>query len=66
MSKHDSLWNYLPHNEGSRLMPYMIERQILHIEQCKAKAVSAHKAHMKSLNDHIQNCYDDLEKYSKY
>ena len=49
------LWNDLPAEERKRLMPHMIESQILHIEQCKQKALRAHKSHMKELNDCINN-----------
>lgn len=53
--KHDHLWNNLPGEERARLMPHMLECQIRHIEQCKSKALRAHKSHMKELNDHIVN-----------
>ena len=49
------LWNDLPCSERERLMPHMIESQILHIEQCKTKAVRAHQSHMRELNDQINN-----------
>ena len=54
-SKFDHLWNDLPDDERHRLMPHMIESQILHIEQCKIIAVRAHKKHMSELNDWISN-----------
>ena len=53
--KHAKLWNDLPEAERKRLMPHMMESQILHIEQCKQKAVSHHKQYMKQLNDQIKN-----------
>ena len=53
--KYDPLWNDLPKELRLKLMPHMIESHILHIEQCKLKAVSAHKAHMKEWNGHIKN-----------
>jgi hypothetical protein len=49
------LWNELPRSERERLMPMMIESQILHIWQCKSKAIRAHKAHMDGLNEQISN-----------
>lgn len=53
--KHSHLWNDLPDEERARLMPHMTESHILHIEQCKLKAIAAHKKHMKELNDHIKS-----------
>ena len=53
--KHDKLWNDLPEAERKRLMPHMMESQILHIEQCKRKAVNHHKQHIKELNEQIKN-----------
>ncbi len=49
------LWNDLPEDERLRLMPHMIEAQILHIHQCKSKAIRAHKVLIDSLNDQIKN-----------
>lgn len=54
-NNHVNLWNDLPFEERQRLMPYMIESQILHIWQCKQKAILAHKSHMKELNDWIKS-----------
>lgn len=59
---HSSLWNNLPFEERTRLMPYMIESQILHIWQCKQKAIAAHKKHMRELDDWIANLKRDLPK----
>jgi hypothetical protein len=59
-SEYSHLWNDLPAEERERLIPHMMESHILHIEQCKIKAVSAHKAHIKSLNDHIKSIKQDL------
>jgi hypothetical protein len=55
MSNFNHLWNDLPDEERKRLMPHMIESQVLHIEQCKAHAVVAHKRYMKELNDWANN-----------
>ena len=57
---HRDLWNNLPIEERKRLMPHMIEMQILHIEQCKEKAVRHHKNHMRELNDQIRNLKKEL------
>ena len=59
------LWNDLPIDERKRLMPNMIETQILHVWQCKRMAILAHKRHMKELNDWIKNLERDLPKLTK-
>lgn len=56
-------WNYLPQEERQKLLPCMIEAQILHIEQCKEKAVHHHRAHMKELDSWLKNLKDDLRKH---
>ncbi len=61
---HDSLWNDLPVDERKRLMPHQMESQILHIWQCKQKAIAAHKKHMKELDDWMANIEADLKKHS--
>lgn len=38
------LWNDLPKEQRVKLMPHMIESQIMHIEQTKLKAIRHHKA----------------------
>lgn len=58
--EHSKLWNDLPLDERKRLVPYMIQTQILHIEQCKIKAVRAHRKLMKDFNDQINNCKNSL------
>ena len=55
------LWNDLPIDERKRLMPVMIESQKLHIWQCKQKAISAHKKHIKELDSWIKNLDDELK-----
>tara|TARA_Y100000310_G_C20279301_1_gene621821 strand:- start:43 stop:273 length:231 start_codon:yes stop_codon:yes gene_type:complete len=62
---HNSLWNDLPIDERKRLMPYQMESQILHIWQCKQKAIDAHKAHMKQLDDWMENIKRDLDSVSR-
>ena len=57
---HDQLWNDLPTEERKRLMPHMIEAQKLHIIQCRAKAVSAHKRHMSDLDNWLKSLDRDL------
>ena len=61
--RHSKLWNDLPDAERKRLMPHMLETQILHIEQCKMKAINSHKRHMKELNEQIKNIESSLNEY---
>ena len=61
-NKFNHLWNDLPIEERKRLMPNMIETQILHVWQCKRIAILAHKKHMAQLNDWIKNLESDLPK----
>ena len=56
------LWNNLPADERKRLMPHMVESQKLHIWQCKQKAITAHKKHMKELDDWLKNLDDELKR----
>ena len=60
------LWNDLPLDERLRLMPYMIESQILHIWQCKQKAITAHKIYMKELDDQMENLRTQLIKDTQH
>ena len=66
MGKHSHefshLWNDLSFEERKRLMPHMIETQKLHIWQCKQKAKSAHKRHMKELDDWLKNLDSEIER----
>ncbi len=57
---HDNLWNDLPAEERKRIMPHMIESQILHIWQCKQKAILAHKKSMKEFDDWMANLRREL------
>lgn len=56
------LWNELPDDERIRLMPYMIESQILHIWQCKQKAIKAHDAHLRQLDEWMCQLQKDLDR----
>jgi hypothetical protein len=58
--KHSDLWNDLPLDERKRLMPHMIESQMRHILNCKQKAISAHKKHMKELDAWLKNLKNEL------
>jgi len=57
------LWNDLPKDERSRLMPYMIEKQKRHFLQMRQVAEKAHKAQLKEIDDWIKNLDSDLHKY---
>lgn len=59
---HTHLWNDLPFEERKRLMPHAMESQILHIWQCKQKAIDAHKAHMKQLDEWMASIRSDLDR----
>lgn len=61
-TNHSELWNNLPYEERSRLMPFQIQTHILHLEQAKAVAVRAHRVHMQELDDWIENLRADLRK----
>lgn len=63
MSEFNHRFNDLSFEERTNLMPHMIEMQILHYEQCKGKAVRAHRKLMVDYNDHINNLQVDLRKY---
>lgn len=64
-NEHDSLWNDLPIDERERLMPHQMESQILHIWQCKHKAIKAHKQHMKQLDDWMANIERELKRLNR-
>ncbi len=61
-NNHSNLWNDMPIEERSRLMPHAMESQLLHIWQCKQKAIEAHKKHMKELDAWMANIKRDLDK----
>jgi len=60
----DHLWNDLPDDERKRLMPYLVETQKLHVWQCKQKAITAHKQHMRVLDDLLRGLDYELKRYS--
>lgn len=59
---HSDAWNNLPFEERENLMPHMVESQINHILHCRQKAVSAHKKHLKELDDLIKNLEEFLKR----
>lgn len=62
---HAHLWNNLPFEERSRLMPYMIQTHIRHLEQARALAVRAHRRQLREIDDWIANLRSDLTKATK-
>lgn len=60
-NRFNHLWNDLPFEERMRLMPHMLEMQKLHVWQCKQKAITAHKSHMKQLNDLMESLDKELK-----
>lgn len=62
-NEYNHLWNDLPMEERERLMPHLVENQLLNIWQCKQKAIKAHKQHIKELDDwmaSIKQCLDKI------
>lgn len=59
------LWNDLPFEERSRMMPYMVESQKLHIIQTKQKAIDAHNRQMREIDEWIKNLDRELDKYRR-
>ncbi len=62
-NKFSHLWNELPKDERKRLMPHMLESQILHLWQCKQKAITAHKKHMREIDEWAANLERELSGY---
>ena len=61
----DHLWNDLPEDDRMRLMPYMIEAQILHIWQSKQKAIESHRRHMREVDAHLKSLESELKRRIK-
>lgn len=59
------LWNDMPYEERSRLMPYMIESQKLHIIQTRHKAIEAHERYLRDVEAWLKNLDSDLAKYKR-
>lgn len=62
---HSHLWNGLPFEERTRLMPYMVEVHIRHLEQARALAVRAHRRQLREIDDWIANLKEEMEKATK-
>ena len=61
-NNHANLWNDMSKEERERLMPHVMESQLLHIWQCKQKAISAHKRHMAELDEWMGSIRQELDK----
>lgn len=59
---HSHLWNGMPFEERKRLMPFMIETQILHLRQVRGMIVEAHHAELRKIDAWIANCEESLRK----
>lgn len=62
MGNHDHLWNDMPIEERRRLSPYMIETQILHLEQARAVLAREQARVLRELDNWIANCRDSLRR----
>ena len=62
---HSHLWNDLPFEERARLMPYMIQVHIRHLEQARTLTVRAHRKHLHEIDDWIDNLKQDLAREEK-
>ena len=60
---HTNLWNDMPMEERLRLLPYVRELQLHVIMNCKQQAIRAHEAHIRGLDDWMDNIGRDLDKY---
>jgi len=63
MSEFDNRFNNLTFKERQNLMPYLIEANIRHVEQCKIKAVNSHRKLMDDYNEHIKSMKGSLSEY---
>jgi hypothetical protein len=61
MSKYSHLWNDLPIEVRKRLMPCLIESQILHLRQARELIVHHHAEELRELDSWIKNCERSLE-----
>lgn len=61
-NKYSHLWNDLPYEERNRLVPHMLEAQILHLEQARATLVRGHKETLQRLDQQIYNLERELSR----
>ncbi len=59
-SDHTHLWNDLPREDRHRLMPHMIESQILHLWQTRSMIERGHRGTIAELNAQIENLWAAL------
>lgn len=52
-SNHSYLWNSLPKDERTRLMPYQIESQILHLWQARQVLINNHNRTLQDIDEWI-------------
>ncbi len=64
MGEYSHRFNDLSYDERQKLIPYLIESQILHVKNCKFKALVAHRKLMDDYDKHINSMKEDLEAYS--
>lgn len=65
LKDYSHLWNDLPKEQRVKLMPHMIESQIMHIEQTKLKAIRHHKTFLDDCNSQIKNLKKSLSDITK-
>ena len=62
--KYTHLLNDMPKEERERLIPYEMEKHILHLEQAKIVMVRNHKRMIREMDDWIKNIKNSLKKVS--
>ena len=65
LKDYSHLWSDLPKEQRIKLMPHMLESQIMHIEQTKLKAIRHHKAFLDDCNAQIKNLKDGMRRLEK-
>jgi len=63
MNDFSHLWNDLPFEERTRLMPFLVEAQLRYIEQGKGIAIRAHKKYLSDVNILQKSLKQELKKY---
>lgn len=53
-NEHTHLWNDLPDEERSRLLPYLLQSEINIMKQIRAKAVKHHEAQLAEIDARIK------------
>lgn len=60
-NEHSHLWNDLPDAERKRLVPFLIESQVLHLEQTRSMIVRGHERTLAELDAQIVNLKSELK-----